>query len=57
MNHYNPHQQIVERHFGVGTIVHRVLTRYYLAHFTNGLYRIVKEEDLHKFNKTTGEIS
>ncbi len=57
MAKFQPNQQIVERHYGVGTIIHRVLFRYYLATFVKDCPHFVKEENIHKYNNTTGEIS
>ncbi len=57
MTKFQPNQPIVERHFGVGTIVHRVLLRYYLATFVKHYPHLVIEENLHKYNNTTGEIT
>jgi len=57
MTKFQPNQLIVERHYGVGTIIHRVLLRYYLAHFVNDYYQIVREKDISKYNNTTGEIT
>lgn len=57
MNKFNHNDSIVERHYGVGTIAHRIFLRYYLAYFKKYYPHIVKENNLHKYNKTTGEIS
>ena len=56
MDKFKPNQQIVERHYGSGTIIHRILFRYYLASFNKHYPHIVKEENLHKYNNKTGEI-
>ncbi len=57
MTKFKSQQSIVERHYGIGTIVHRILMRYYLAHFKKNGFHLVKEKNIHKYNKTTGEIS
>lgn len=57
MHKFKRNESIVERHFRKGNIICHVLLGYYMARFERHLYRIVKEKDLHWYNKTTGEIS
>lgn len=57
MHKYNKRQPIIERHYGPGTIVARILTRYYVARFKDDLLRVINEKNTSKYNDTTGEIS
>lgn len=57
MTKFKRHQSIVERHYGRGTIAYRIFMRHYMAYFIKNGFHIVKEKNLHKLNKTPGEIS